>query len=156
MEQANRRRDAVQASASAAAERENYLLRSDAQDVTPYQVAQWAVPPAKPNGPRRMAILLTALAVGVLVGYGLMLLRRRFKEDVVQSADQLRPLLPEAMIVSVPWIDTEAHRRRLPWQALLPATWVAACVGLTVWTLAAHRGYVGAPPWLEMLMGRSV
>jgi len=157
LEQANRRRDALQGSASAAAEREGYLLRSAAQDVTPYQVAQWAVPPAKPKGPRRVAILLTAMAVGTLLGYGLMLLRRRFKEQVVASADQLRPLLPEAMIVSVPWIETDArHHRRLPWQALIPATWVVACLGLTVWTLAAHRGYVAAPPWLEMLIGRSV
>jgi len=153
---ADGRRDALQGSASAAAEREEYLAGSSAEDVTPYQVAQWAVPPAKPNGPKRMAILLTAIGLGGLIGYGLMLLRRNFEEELVFAPEQLRPLLPDAMVVSVPLLEGGQPRRSLRWQELIPVTWVTACLVLTIWTLAAHKGLMTAPAWLEGLMGRAV
>jgi len=157
--EAQKRLDALEKEARRAAEDANFLRESDVTDVTEFDVDRWAVAPTEPTGPRRMRFFFTAIAAGLLIGYGLIVLRNRFEERTVNVADDLMSLLPGAMIVSVPLLPdgrggggggaVAVHAVR---EAAL-TVWVLGCVGLSVLAIAAHRGLIEAPTWFSGLFG---
>ncbi len=157
--EAQKRLDALEKEARKAAEDANFLRESDVTDVTEFDVDRWAVAPTEPTGPRRMRYFFTAIAAGLLIGYGLIVLRRRFEESTVQDADDLASLLPGAMIVNIPMLPdgrggtaggaVAAHAAR----ELVLTAWVVGCVGLSVLAIAVHRGLIEAPAWLSGLFG---
>ncbi|MCA9317464.1 MAG: hypothetical protein KDB73_18405 [Planctomycetes bacterium] len=121
--------------------------------VTPYQLVEPAVAPATPTGPSRKKYLVMALAGGLLLGYGLMLLRRRYDDSTVVDARDVAGMLPGALVVEVP---------RLEEGPLVPVRhvardvvfggWVAGCLCIAAMALAAHYGFMEAPAWLARLL----
>ena len=155
VEEAEKRYAALQLAADHAAEREAFYERGNAEDVTSFVVAEWASPAATPTGPRRMAWIVSAIALGMLIGYFLTVLRRHFAEDKVFSVAQLTRLVPGAVIVSVPRLPDGRGRLSRVWRELGPLTWTTACLTLSVLAVAAHKGWIDGPAWLEVLIGRS-
>ncbi len=155
--EAQKRLDALEKEARKAAEDANFLRESEVTDVTEFDVDRWAVAPTAPTGPKRMRYFFTAIALGLLIGYGLIVLRRRFEEQTITRADDLSSLLPGAMVVNVPLLPdgrggggaVAAHAVR----ELVLTVWVLGCVGLSMLAIAAHRGLVEAPAWLSALFG---
>ncbi len=139
--------------ASQAASVAAFMEGQDPGRVTPYRIAQRAVPPAEPSGPRRKAWLLTALGLGLLIGYGLLMLQRRFSEPVIEGPNELAGLLPGALIVRVPALPTgDPVLKRLPWTDLALGAYVLACLTTTALAIAHHRGLVEAPALLQRLL----
>lgn len=139
--------------ASQAASVASFMQTQDPGRVTPYRIAQRAVPPAEPTGPRRKAYIMTAIGLGLLLGYGLLILQRKFAEPAIQSAAELAGLLPGALVVRVPALPAgDPLYRRLPWRDLALGAYVLICLGTTVLAIAHHRGLVQAPALLQRLI----
>lgn len=135
--------------------RHRFTVEAPASVVTPYQLVQPAVKPVQPTGPSRKKFLLLGLAAGFLLGYGVMLLRRRYEDSTVVSARDVAAMLPGALVVEVP---------RLEEGPLIPArsvardvvfgSWVLGCLAVTAMALATHAGSLDAPAWLARLLAR--
>ena len=112
--------------------------------------------PVQPSGPGRARLLLTALVLGVLIGYGLILLKRRHEGGTVMSADDLQGLFPAAVMVNIPLLGTGRRNR---WPRRLAELGLTAYVGIlllaTFWFLAAHKGWLVRPEWMRDLLGGS-
>ncbi len=134
-----------------------YYKEAKSDFVTPYTVTQEAVAPAKPSGPSRMKYLLSALVLGGLLGYGIMLLRRKFDEGSDVTPDDIAGLLPGALVVSVPRLGS-APRRKSGGLMLdvVCATWVGALMGITVLAIAVHKHLIDGPPFIRSLIGMDV
>jgi uncharacterized protein involved in exopolysaccharide biosynthesis len=154
VDEAQKRQANLEALAARAAERESFFANGNAEDVTPFAVAEWASPAPAPSGPRRTAWLLTAVGLGALLGYALSVLRRRFEDGAVVTREQVARLVPGAVVVAVPRLGDGRPRLRLPWRDLAPLAWTGACIALTVLVLAAHKGWIEGPLWLRELIGR--
>jgi len=101
-----------QQDASAARAAVQFYRSGDVSDVTRYRVDAWAAVPVHPSGPARWRYLATALVLGSIIGYGLLLLQRKLEGDPLESVDDLAEIYPTAVVVEVP--DLAANRRRLP------------------------------------------
>jgi uncharacterized protein involved in exopolysaccharide biosynthesis len=136
----------------------DYTRLSDASEVTPYAVQQWASVPLAPSGPDRKKTILTAVGIGAVVGYGLVLLRKRFHAPTVFRPEDLLGLARGALIVSVPLLPS-GQRTRRRWIPRVPAmdlalgAWVVACLGVSMLAVLAHSGSVVLPGWLHGVMG---
>ncbi len=112
--------------------------------------------PDNPSGPARMRWLAMAIALGAAFGYGLVFLRQRFDEGVIDKPSDLADLLPAALVVAVPLygegrVSPEARRvRALDW---LCGTWVLLAGLSTVAVLAWHKGWLDVPPWFKPWLG---
>ena len=81
----------------------DFYRKNDPADTIGYSIENRAVPPVAPSGPPRTRYLATAVALGLLLGYGLHLLRRRYVDtDLVTKPEDLADLVPGALVVSVP------------------------------------------------------
>ena len=130
---------------------------SAASIVTPYQLVEPAVAPAQPTGPSRLKYMIMAIAAGTMLGYGLMLLKRRFVGSNVVDAKDIAGLLPGALVIEVP---------RLEEGPIVPVasvakdivfgSWVAGCLGVAVLAIAAHKELLEAPAWLAKLLGKGL
>lgn len=112
--------------------------------------------PDNPSGPSRMRWLAMAIAAGAAFGYGLVFLRKRFDEGVIERPSDLADLLPAALVVAVPLygegrVAPAARRvRPLDW---LCGTWVVlAGVGIVL-VLAWHKGWLDVPAWFRPWLG---
>lgn len=154
MEQAGKRLEAMESAATQALAHAEFYRGGDLTDVTGFRVNAWAVVPVQPSGPGRMRIVLTALVLGLLVGYGLILLKRRHEGGTILSADDLSGLFPSAVMVNIPLLGTG---RRSPWPHRLAELGLTAYVGVlllaTFWFLAAYKGWVVEPDWMRDLLG---
>lgn len=134
----------------------DFYRSEDLSDVTDFCVIAWAVPPVEVSGPRRWRYLLTAIALGLLAGYGILLLERRNEGATITAADDLAGLFPAAVVVGVPRLGPG---RRRAWRARLSevglAGYVSVCLGVSVYFLAAHKGWVAMPDWLRGFFGGS-
>ncbi len=125
--------------------------------VTPYQLVEPAVAPASPTGPARRKFLVMASAAGLLVGYGLMLLRRRYDDSTVVDARDIAGVLPGAFVVEVPRLEEgPLVPMRSVARDVVFGGWVAGCLGVAGMALAAHYGLMDAPSWLARLLGWGV
>lgn len=119
-----------------------------------FQVGNWAVTPVLPSGPSRMKWLASAIGLGLAIGYGLTVLRRRFDEGMVEGTADVLDLVPTgALVVAVPMLGvahTERRNRRLD---ALFGSWVAACLFATICVLAWHKGWLDAPAWFRPWIG---
>jgi uncharacterized protein involved in exopolysaccharide biosynthesis len=131
-----------------------FYRNNDPADTIGFSVENHAVVPYTPSGPARKRYLLTAVALGLLVGYGLHLLRRRYvDEDQVTAPEDLADLVPGALVVSVPLLDDGPIRRRVGVSDILCGAFVAVCLAATVFALGAHQGVIDAPPWFRSWLG---
>jgi uncharacterized protein involved in exopolysaccharide biosynthesis len=131
-----------------------FMRTQDPGLVTQYRIAQRAVPPAEPSGPRRKAWLLTALGLGLLIGYGLMVVQRRFAEPIVRSTWDLAGLLPGVLVVRVPALPERASGwQRVPWKDLALGGWVTLCLGVSALAILHHRGVLEAPALVQRMLG---
>ena len=143
----------AKANEAAALGRLRFKEGAPASVITPYQLVQSASVPVKPSGPSRMKFLILAIGAGLAIGYGLMLLRRKYDASTVVDAHDIGGLLPGALVVEVP---------RLEEGPLIPAgsvakdfvfgAWVAGCLGVTAIAVLAHRGMIDAPGWLDQIL----
>jgi hypothetical protein len=101
----------------------------------------------------RWRYLLTAVFLGLLIGYGLLLVRRKYAETLVVTPQDLAPLLPSGFIVCVPRLGAGRRPRRPPLADLALGAWVTFALGTSVLALAAQKGWVEAPGWLRPLLG---
>jgi hypothetical protein len=154
LDQAEKMRLEKERLASEAASIAAYMGTQDPGRVTPYRIAQRAVPPAEPSGPRRKAWLLTAMGLGLLIGYGLLVVQRRFSEPTVSTVQELAGLLPGCLVVAVPALPEHAGGRgRLPWKDLALGGWVMLCLGVCVLAVLHHRGLIEAPVLIQRAIG---
>ena len=131
-----------------------YFKEAKSDFVTPYSVTQPAVAPAKPSGPSRMKFILSAIVLGGLLGYGIMLLRRKFDEGNEVTPDEIAGLLPGALVVSVPRLGGAPKRRSGGLMLdFVCATWVGALMGTTLLAVAVHKQLIAGPPWIRSLIG---
>lgn len=138
-----------------AAQKLAFFKESQASDVTPYNVAQWAVAPPEPTGPKRMSFLLTAIALGAGIGYGLLLLRRKFEVPTLTSVDQVTRLVPGAMVVAVPMLGESGAVAppRIHWvRDSVLWLYVLAGIAVTAMAVLAYKGVIEAPTWLAGLI----
>jgi uncharacterized protein involved in exopolysaccharide biosynthesis len=144
-----RRKDAAAAGAAV-----GFYGSGDVSDVTGYRVDKWATEPTNPTGPVRWRFLATALVVGSLLAYGLILLRRRLESTRVERVEDVADLFPDAVIVGMPDVGGRPHgsKRKFPLGEILAAIYVLGCFTLTGLAIAAQRGWEGAPDWLRALV----
>ena len=121
--------------------------------VTPYEIVERAVAPADPTGPSRMKYLILAIAAGGMIGYGLMLLKRRYEGTNVVDAKDIAALLPGALVIEVPRLEEgPLVPVRSVARDMVFGAWVAGCLGVAVLAMAAHKGLLEAPTWLAKIL----
>ncbi len=123
-------------------------------EVTRFRVTQDAVVPVKPSGPARMRIVFTAILLGCVIGYLLLLLGKRFGDSQRVTARELNELLPGALVVGIPMLGSGQRRISPPIREGLLAGWMIGCLTLTVVAIASWKGLIDAPAWLDNLLGR--
>jgi uncharacterized protein involved in exopolysaccharide biosynthesis len=132
-----------------------HLRSADPNEVTGYRVDEPALAPARPTGPSRMRYLAAAVGLGLLIGYGLLALRRRYADQPVDAPFDLGDLLPGTLVVTVPLLGASGlPRRRFAWGDLVLGLWVLAALGGTVLVVAARKGMLEGPAWLLALVGK--
>lgn len=132
----------------------DFYRNADPAETVGFAIESRAIPPVTPSGPSRTRWLATAVALGLGIGYGLHVLRRRYvDEDAVADADDLADLVPGALVVSVPMLDAGPVHRRGAWVDLVCGVWVVLCVGVTAFALGCHRGWVPTPSWFKPWIG---
>lgn len=136
---------------------EDSYRRLSAGETIGFSVETPAVAPTKPSGPSRTRWLATAVLLGVGIGYGLHVLRRRYvDEDLVAGPGDLADLVPGALVVSVPLLGAGPTRTRARWPDLVFGPLVAICLVATVFALGCHRGVFAPPDWFRpWLAGRA-
>ena len=81
-------------------------------------------------------------------------LKQRHEGTTVRSSRDLDDLFPSAVVVHVPLLG---GKRRSSWTAIAKEALLAAYVllvgGASVYSLAAYKGWVGAPGWLQQILG---
>lgn len=128
----------------------DFYRNADPAETVGFAVESRAIPPVSPSGPSRTRWLATAVALGLGIGYGLHVLRRRYvDEDVVADADDLSDLVPGALVVSVPMLGAGPTRRQGAWVDLVCGAWVVLCVGIAGFALGCHRGWIETPSWFR-------
>lgn len=119
-----------------------------------FQVGNWAVAPVLPSGPSRMRWLASAVGLGLALGYGLTVLRKRFDEGMVDGAADVLDLVPAgALVVSVPMLGVAHTERRDRRADALCGTWVVLCMVATGCVLAWHKGWLDVPAWFRPWLG---
>jgi uncharacterized protein involved in exopolysaccharide biosynthesis len=136
-----------------AREAEEAFRTADDLEVTSYGVAAWAVPPVSPSGPGRVRILATAVAAGLLLGYLVLILRRKYGEGAVTRPEDVQDLVPEALVVRVPVLQADHHDRKARLREAGLAVYVGACLVVAGFSLAAHKGWVSPPEWFRGYLG---
>lgn len=123
-------------------------------EVTRFRVTQDAVVPGKPSGPARMRIVFTAILLGTVIGYLLLLLGKRFGDSQRVTARELQDMLPGALVVGIPMLASGKRSLFPPVREGLLAGWMIGCFTLTVVAIASWKGLIDAPAWLDQLLGR--
>ena len=84
--------------------------------------------------------------------YGILVLRHRYQGATISRPEDLVGLFPSAVTVHVPLLG--AGRSRPARHVLLEvglAAYVVVLLGASVFLLAAHKGWVASPEWLQGL-----
>jgi uncharacterized protein involved in exopolysaccharide biosynthesis len=133
----------------------DYYAEGEPSEVTGFSVTAWAAVPVETSGPGRMRYLLTAIGLGLLIGYGLLVLRHRHEGATIASPDDLAGLFPAAVVVSVPLLGS--GKRRTSWRSrfaeLGTLAYVVLVLGASVFLIAAHKGWVAKPEFLQGFFG---
>lgn len=131
-----------------------YYERGETQNTTGFQVESRAIAPAVPTGPPRARWLAGAVVAGLLVGYGLLALRRRFDDHPVLVEDDFAGLVPaSALVVTVPMLTAAVPAAKAAAREALTALWVVACFLVAVFAIAAYRGWIEVPSWFRPWLG---
>ena len=117
---------------------------------TPIQVEQSGFIPGKPARPNRLMTSLIGLLVGLGVGVGLAI--TRFKLDAsYQQADDLRALMPGAVLVTIPEVRTSGVRIGRAIAGVLGGLALAGIFAATVVLLGIQVGWWGEPEMISVL-----
>ena len=152
-EEAKRQMELREKEASDARIAADVYARGDAADTTGYKVENKAVPPALPSGPARVRWLGLALAAGLALGYGILLLQRRFEDVPIETVDDLIDLVPGAIVVTVPLLGVGPSTPNAFAKEIALGAFVLACVLLTAFALAAFKGFITTPEWFRPWIG---
>jgi len=132
----------------------NWIETDEPTRVTGFDVTAWAAVPVETSGPGRVRYLVTAIALGLLIGYGLLVLRHKYEGATIATPDDLAGLFPSAVVVSVPLLGPG---RRTPWRhrfaELGKTAYVVLLLGASVFLMAAHKGWVTKPEFLRSFFG---
>ena len=123
-----------------------------------FRIESAARPPSpdNPSGPARVRWLAMAIAAGAAFGYGLVFLRERFDEGLVETPSDLATLLPGALVVAVPLygegraVGDAPRIRAHDW---ICGAWAATCLTGVVLVLAWHKGWLDVPAWFRPWLG---
>lgn len=126
--------------------------RRENRDITlPIEVQQQAYAPAKPTGPDRLVTSLMGLAVGLGIGVALAIARHRL-DTSFHRPDDLRALLPGAVLVTVPEVRTGGTRVGVMVVSILGGLVLAGIFAATVGILGLQVGWWGDPDLIRNLL----
>ncbi|MHC4134380.1 MAG: GumC family protein [Planctomycetota bacterium] len=117
----------------------------------PIQVAQGAFVPIKPASPDRLMTSLVGLLIGLGVGIGLAFLRHRIDASYRQ-ADDLRALMPGAVLVTIPEVRTSGIRIGRALMNVVAGLALAGIFAATVGILGIQVGWWGEPEMIRALI----
>jgi len=117
---------------------------------TPIQVEQSAFVAAKPARPNRLVTSLIGLLIGLGIGVGLAV--TRFKLDAsYHQADDLRALMPGAVLVTIPEVRTSGVRIGRAILGVSGGLLLAGLFAATVAILGIQVGWWGEPEMIRIL-----
>lgn len=117
----------------------------------PIQVEQGAFVPIKPASPDRLMTSLVGLLIGLGVGIGLAFLRHRMDASYRQ-ADDLRALMPGAVLVTIPEVRTSGVRIGRALMNVVAGLALAGIFAATVGILGIQVGWWGEPEMIRALI----
>lgn len=117
----------------------------------PIQVEQGAFVPIKPASPDRLMTSLVGLLIGLGVGIGLAFLRHRMDASYRQ-ADDLRALMPGAVLVTIPEVRTSGVRIGRALMSVVAGLALASIFAATVGILGIQVGWWGEPEMIRALI----
>ncbi len=117
----------------------------------PIQVEQGAFVPIKPASPDRLMTSLVGLLIGLGVGIGLAFLRHRMDASYRQ-ADDLRALMPGAVLVTIPEVRTSGVRIGRALFNVVAGLALAGIFAATVGILGIQVGWWGEPEMIRALI----
>jgi len=118
---------------------------------TPIVVEQRAFVPAKPAGPERLVTSLVGLVIGLGIGVGLAVVHHRL-DTSYQQADDLRALMPGAVLVTIPEVHTSGVRIGRAILGVLGGLVLTAVFAATVALLGVQVGWWGEPGLIENVL----
>ena len=117
---------------------------------TPILVEQSGFVPARPARPDRLVTSLIGMLVGVGIGVGLAI--ARFKLNATyQQAEDLRALMPGAVLVTIPEVRTSGVRIGRAIAGVLGGLMLAGLFAATVAILGIQIGWWGEPEMIRAL-----
>jgi hypothetical protein len=114
-------------------------------------VEQGAFVPIKPASPDRLMTSLVGLLIGLGVGVGLAFLRHRMDASYRQ-ADDLRALMPGAVLVTIPEVRTSGVRIGRALMNVVAGLALAGIFAATVGILGIQVGWWGEPEMIRALI----
>lgn len=117
----------------------------------PIQVEQGAFVPIKPASPDRLMTSLVGLLIGLGVGIGLAFLRHRMDASYRQ-ADDLRALMPGAVLVTIPEVRTSGVRIGRALMNVVAGLALAGIFAATLGILGIQVGWWGEPEMIRALI----
>ncbi|MHC4550573.1 MAG: GumC family protein [Planctomycetota bacterium] len=117
----------------------------------PIQVEQSAFVPIKPAAPDRLITSLVGLLIGLGVGVGLAVMRHRLDASYRQ-ADDLRALMPGAVLVTIPEVRTSGVRIGRALMGVMAGLVLAGVFAATVAVLGIQVGWWGEPEMIRALI----
>ncbi len=119
--------------------------------ISPIEVEQSAYVPARPASPDRLVTSLMGLVLGLGLGVGLAI--ARFKLDrAYHRPDDLRALLPGAVLVTVPDVRRKGIRFGVMFASVLGGLALAGIFTATVAILGVQVGWWGEPEMVRALI----
>ncbi len=119
--------------------------------VSPIEVEQSAYVPAQPASPDRLVTSLMGLVLGLGLGVGLAVARHKLDRSY-HRPDDLRALLPGAVLVTVPEVHEKGTRFGVMFASVLGGLVLACIFTATVAILGVQVGWWGEPEMVRALI----
>ena len=138
----------VQGRLAAAQNRRKY---GEYDSSAPIQVEQSAFVPAQPASPDRLVSSMIGLLIGLGIGVALAVLRHKL-DGSYQQADDLRALMPGAVLVTIPEVRTSGVRIGRAIFGVLSGLVLAGVFAATIGILGIQVGWWGEPEMIRALI----
>jgi hypothetical protein len=137
--------------AETAADNMAAALRHDPGAGVPLQIEQQAFVPAKPASPDRLVTSALGLVIGLAIGIALAVTRHRLDASY-QQADDLRALMPGAVLVTIPEVQTSGVRVGRALAGIFGGLVLTAIFAATVGILGVQLGWWGDMSMIQPLV----